>query len=217
MKQEQATYLGKRKNVTDVVIKPIKFSSKPPNYFRAELLRANIEVYWCEINERNDSFLNHLHKAIESDPRWKSHGFLCTLWRRTSVDNDTCIRNERDRFPRKVIVRIPPNNEISTPESRLHALTLLRNFCVNTENNKFNQDYIVDETSDLTPDDDVDLRLPDSYLQDTAICSLIEALFEDAGRTWFRDNEELAVQFWTGPAYPSVAQARLGYPVTERS
>ena len=206
--------LGKRKSIKDVIIKDVKSSRKPANYFRVELLRGNIEVYWCELDEHNDSFLHHLHKAIETDPTWRSYGFLCTLWRRISVQDDNYLRNERDPYPRKVIVRVPPDNDESTHEKRLHNLTLLRNFCIHPTNNKFNHAYIVDESSDLTASHHDNLSFPDVYLQNAAICQLIEALYEDAGTNWYHNNKELARNFWTGPRYPIIARNNLGYPIS---
>lgn len=186
---------------------------RKPNYLpKVEAVcGGNYEIYFGIKDILNDCYMNHLYTAIEEDPFWRNLGFILIARRRTSVDNDDFMVNSSDSYPRKVALRYVEDG-VSTPESRTHILGLIRDFCMREENNRFSYKYIVDEFSDLTPENDDHYKCLDSYLQNVAILNVIRGLYEDAGPNWYNNNVEEAQLYWSGPTYPNMAIAELGYP-----
>jgi hypothetical protein len=160
----------------------------------------------------NDAFMHHFFTAIDDDPSWKEMGFVVVCRRRVGVENNEFQTNTKDSYPRKVAVRLLDEGEVSSHEGRLRMLEHIRSFCMLPTNNRYDYDYIIDESSDLTPEDKANFARPDAYIQDFVICNIIQGIYDDADNNWYGANQELAHQFWTGPTYPEIASAELGYP-----
>ena len=204
---------SKRKKLSDVTIDGTRKMRKPNYFLKVELLKGFIEVYWCEVDRNNDAFFNHVHKAIETDPQWKAMGFMCSTFRRKSInDGENFLANNKDNYPRKVIVRILDSGETSTTDTRMEHLKRLQRFCMDPANNRFDYEYVIDASSDLTPEEDAYLASADSYIQDFVICNIIKAMYTDADVTWYSNNQDIAREYWCGPEYPTIASEELGYP-----
>lgn len=181
-------------------------------YLKVEAVRPNIELFWAQVDQRNDAFLHHVHMLVETDQSWRDDGFMLVARRRISIDNNDTLVNARDQFPRRVIVRILDEGQVSTPETRQHGLNRIQQQCMMPANNKYGYEYIIDDASDLTPDDPEHYVHPDTYLQDSTLINMILGMYEDAGPDWYSRNKEIAKEYWTGPLYPTAACDQLGYP-----
>lgn len=181
---------------------------------RVECLLGNIEVYWAESDQKNDAFMNHLHKKISAgDQQWTRDGFILVCQRRISPSNNDILYNSNNSYPRRVIVRVLDEDDKSTKSSRLACLRRIQDFCMDPTNNKFGNEYVIDDWSDLTGHIN-GLSCADKYLRDMDICHLVLGIEENSGPDWYDKNTATAGQFWSGPPYPQVAQKELGYPVS---
>lgn len=203
---------GKRRSTADIKISGTKSMRKPNYYLKVDTLMGNLEVYWIQVDAHNDAYQAHLHKAIEEDPFWHNLGFMAVARRRISPNNDEFMTNMKDQYPRKVMVRVLEPDEQSTPAGRQLSLQHIKNFCMTPSNNRFSYEYIIDESSDLTPEKYDHYARCDSYLQDFVICNLVKGLYDDAGPAWYEVNNETARMYWSGPDYPDIACNELGYP-----
>ena len=88
---------------------------------------------------------------------------------------------------------------------------LLREYMMRPEHNRFSYDYVVDETSDLTPRNEENLEPANEYIQDVDIVNLIVAIY-DANENWYSTNQETATAFFGEFPYPRYAMEQLGYP-----
>lgn len=203
---------GGRKARADIKVASGNTMRKPDYYIKVETVMGNVEVYWIQVDAKNDAYQAHLHKAIEEDSSWHELGFVAIARRRVNPQIDDFLLNEKNQYPRKVMVRVLEPDEVSTQSGRQEILMRIKQFCMQPSNNRFGYDYIVDKTSDLTPDDPAHLARLDSYLQDTTICNVIKGIYEKPGTDWYRNNKEMADMFWSGPQYPEIACTELGYP-----
>jgi hypothetical protein len=200
----------KRKDLTK-----IKFSEdalnqkrKPAYYLKIIKLRPDFELIYIESTPGNDGYGQKLFDRIKDDG-YRDDGVLMVVRRRVSQADNSVLNNARDRFARRAIVRIVTN---STPESRLEILNKFKAFLNLPENNKYGYDYIVNETSDLTPLDTDNLEPLDHYVQNDMIVNIIVNIYENADQTWYRNNTESALDFFSGPTFPQWASDQLGYP-----
>ena len=134
--------------------------------------------------------------------------------RRVSQENNMAKTNINNDYPRKVIVGTyeEQENEAAAKQNRLATLHAIRDFMMRSENNKFGHEYLVNEiTSDLTPANG-QLEVVDNYLLDNAIVHFIHAIYEDVSPSWYSENKELALDYFTPPNFPTVAVTSLGYP-----
>jgi hypothetical protein len=205
---------GKRKPKDQIRISGSRQLRKVTYHIKCEALQPNLEVYFIQVHASQDAYMNHWLKAIDEDSSWKDLGFLLHSRRRRSVHNDEFWVNDRDGFARKVAIR-DCGDEPSTHEERMRIMHMIREFCMEPKNNRYNYEYIVDDSSDLTPDNVEDYSRPDAYLQNITIFNIIEGLYADFGTNWYHDNQELAKQYWTPPLYPDIAVNELGYPTPE--
>ena len=74
-------------------------------------------------------------------------------------------------------------------------------------------DVLFDENvSDLTPANEGELEVVDNYLLDNTIIHFIQSAYEEVSPSWYSQDEELALDYFTPPNFPPVAIAGLGYP-----
>lgn len=209
----------KRKAIVDIKIPGTKSMRKSKYQLKTEALCGNLEVYWAEIDAYNDAFLNHLHKVVNegTDPLWHQCGFLLVARRRDRHNANEFLTNRKDKYPRKVMVRLLGPDEVSTSEGRNKMMKHIQKYCMHPSNNRFEYEYVIDKSSDLTPPDKDHYAKADSYLQDFVISNIIQGAYEDIGPNWYNDNKEVAEQYWSGPVYPEVACTELGYPKQDNS
>jgi hypothetical protein len=53
----------------------------------------------------------------------------------------------------------------------------------------------------------------DHYIQDDMIVNIIDIVYEDTDVTWYDNNRESALTFFSGPTFPQWAIEKLGYPM----
>lgn len=80
------------------------------------------------------------------------------------------------------------------------------------ENNRYGYTYVVDDDSDLTPDEEENREPLDAYVLPNDITNLMLDTLDGAGPNWYDANQEIAGHFFSGPTYPQVAIDSLGYP-----
>ena len=181
-------------------------------------LRGFVRIVFLEREGQpgNDAFANPLHKAIGEDTNPFRHlGIMMVAHRRVSVENNMAKTNANNDYPRKLIVGTHDDHdtEQAAKQDRLAVLHALRDFMMRSENDKFGHECIVDSTtSDLTPTNPHDRECVDNYLLDNAIVHFIHAVHEEVSPSWYSDNEELALDYFTPPNFPMVAVAGLGCP-----
>jgi hypothetical protein len=80
-------------------------------------------------------------------------------------------------------------------------------------NNKFRYAYIniADNDLDLTPPDD-QLELMDAYMLDHQLLNFMQQVLEGTDQSFYRNNTDIANDFFAGPAYAQFAIDALGYP-----
>lgn len=141
-------------------------------------------------------------------------GIMMVAYRRVSVENNMAKTNLNKEYPRKLIVGTydEQDNEAAAKQNRLAVLHALRDFMMRSENNRYGHEYMVDaNVSDLTPTNG-ELEVVDNYLLDNTIVHFINAVYEDVSPSWYSQDEELALQYFTPPDFPTVAVTALGYP-----
>ena len=125
---------------------------------------------------------------------------------KTNLNND---------YPRKLIVGTyeEEDDPAAAKRNRFAVLRAFRDFFMRTENNKYATDYIIDEAvSDLTPANG-ELETVDNYLLDNSIVHFIQSAYEGVSPSWYSEDPELALEYFTPPNFPTVAVTGLGYPV----
>lgn len=200
----------KRKDLTKIRLSEdtLNQKRKPAYYLKIIKLRPEYELIYIDSTPGNDGYGQKLFDRIKDDG-YRADGVLMVVRRRVSKADNNVLNNTRDRYPRRAIVRIV---DTSTPESRLEILNKFKAFLNLPENNKFGYDYVVNETSDLTPINTDHLEPLDHYIQDDMILNIISNIYENADQTWYRNNAENALDFFSGPIFPQWAIDQLGYP-----
>jgi len=178
-------------------------------YLKIMKLCPDIEIIWVERAPGQDGYMYNVIKAVDETEAFREHGLLMSARRRVSQANNGIMFNAQDSYPRKIFIRVV--NE-STPESRRSVLMILRDFMMRPENNRFNYEYTVDDSSDLTPHDEQAYETADHYIQDNVIVNLVGGIFEETGPNWYGENQEEADKWFEGPVYPNYAVETLGYP-----
>lgn len=177
--------------------------------FKILKLAADIEVIWCEKSPRDDAFLYPLVKNIEGANQFGDEGVIAVTHRRISRTDNSVLFNANDSYPRRLIVR---TIDESTPESRRAILMLFRDFMMRPENNRFGYEYVVDNTSDVTPLSDDMLEPVNAYIPDSSIVNVILAVYENDDKTWYSRNVDIAADYFGDMPYPRYAIDMLGYP-----
>jgi len=177
--------------------------------FKILKLAADIEVIWCEKSPRDDAFLYPLVKNIEGANQFGDEGVIAVTHRRISRTDNSVLFNANDSYPRRLIVR---TIDESTPESRRAILMLFRDFMMRPENNRFGYEYVVDNTSDVTPLSDDMLEPVNAYIPDSSIVNVILAVYENDDKTWYSRNLDIAADYFGDMPYPRYAIDMLGYP-----
>jgi len=199
----------KKKNLLEVKVSGAKQACKTNYIFKIVKLKPDVEVIWCKKMPRDDAFIHHLVKFIEDENGFREQGIIMVCRHRMSrLNNDICF-NANDAFPRRLIVRVV---EESTPEDRMAILMLLCNFMMHPEHNRYGYEYIVSESSDLTPHNTNELEPANAFIPDNSIVNLIDAIYENVDDGWYAHNEETALEFFGDMPYPRYAIDQLGYP-----
>jgi hypothetical protein len=175
-------------------------------------LRAGFELIWIDATPGNDGYGQKLFDHITTAEGFRENGILMVAKRRVSLEDNAVLTNVKDTYPRRCIVRFLGDNE-STPTSRLLMLRALQAFLVMPVHNVYNYDYLVNEASDLTPVAEDQLEPMDHFIQDSIIVNLMCCVFVDTGIGWYAENTECALDFFSGPTFPTYAIDQLGYPV----
>jgi hypothetical protein len=89
---------------------------------------------------------------------------------------------------------------------------LFRDFMMRPENNRFGYEYVVDNTSDVTPLSDDMLEPVNAYIPDSSIVNVILAVYENDDKTWYSRNVDIAADYFGDMPYPRYAIDMLGYP-----
>jgi hypothetical protein len=198
---------AKRRAIGDMNVSPSKGMRRQPNQFYIVKLTAGLEVIWLQKSPGNDAFFHTLQVDINDNAYLAGEGVLCATRRRRSVEDNSVMINQDSRFPRRVIIRAVDE---STPESRNSFLLLLQSYMLRPEINRYNAEYIVNDHSDLT--DENNLESLDHYVLNNDIVETIYGMFENTDPSWYANNRDIANQFFTGPVYPRIAIESLGFP-----
>ena len=207
----------KRKSFTQIKVSSSKQLFKPRYIFYILDLQGFVRIIWIEREGKpgTDAFGNPIHNAIGQDTNPFRHlGIMMVSYRRVSQENNMAKTNLSNDYPRKLIVGTyeEQENEAAAKQNRLAVLHALKDFMMRSENNKYGHEYFVDEiASDLTPANG-NLEVVDNYLLDNAIVHFINAVYEGVSPSWYSEDEELALEYFTPPNFPTVAVTALGYP-----
>ena len=79
------------------------------------------------------------------------------------------------------------------------------------ENNRYSYEYIVNETSDLTPANEHQLEPTNAYIPDYSVVNIIMAIFETADENWYINNIEITNDYFVDQPYPHSAIDQLGF------
>ena len=201
-----------KRDLNSIKVKTSRSQWKPEYKLKIMALRGlEFEILWVEKSPGTDGFIHHLTKEIDENQFMREEGLLQSVRRRQNSETDDIATNLRDGYPRKLIVRLVDQG--STPDTRRDILQQLADWLNRPDNNKFGYTYIVDDRSDLTPPEENHLEPMNHYIQDHAICNIIQSIYEQADDTWFENNPGVTSNFYGGPKYPMVAVEALGYPV----
>ena len=91
---------------------------------------------------------------------------------------------------------------------------ILWEFMMKPENNQYLYEYIINETSNLTPANEQQLEPANAYIPDYSVVNVIMAIFETANVNWYVDNIEIANDYFADQPYPHSAIDQLGFPET---
>jgi hypothetical protein len=202
----------KRKDLTKIRFseEDMKQKRRPAYYLKIVKLQPDYELIFIDSTPGTDGYGQKLYDHIKNDDGFHDEGVLLVVRRRISQNDNNILTNTRDNYPCRAIVRLV---ETSTHESRLAILSAFKAFLSLPENNKFGYDYVVNDTSDLTPSNTEDLEAMDHYIQDDMIVNIIDIVYEDTDLTWYDNNRDNALTFFSGPTFPQWAIEKLGYPV----
>lgn len=179
-------------------------------HFKILKLKPDFEIVWIDATPGNDGYAQDLFNHITDQDGFREFGLLMVARRRMSQANNDELRNTRNNYPRRCIVRALDDN--STHESRLNILRAFQQFLSRPEFNKYDYTYTVDNESDLTPDDDANLVAMDHFIQDDVIVNLMKTVYEETDSDWYGRNNDCALDFFSGPLFPDYAVEALGYP-----
>ena len=82
------------------------------------------------------------------------------------------------------------------------------------ENNQYLYEYIINETSNLTPATEQQLEPANAYIPDYSIMNIIMAIFETADVNWYINNIEITSNYFADQPYLRSAIDQLGFPET---
>jgi hypothetical protein len=185
---------------------------KSDYHLRIMKLRPDFELIWVESTPGNDGYAQKLFDFITKADGFRAQGVLMVAHRRISKENTDTMKNSKDTYARRCIVRVVQDDDDSTHTSRLAILRALRAFLIRPENNQFDYEYVVNDASDLTPPVEDDLEPMDHFLHDSVIVNLISTVFDDTANGWYAENPDSALDFFSGPTFPAYAVDTLGYP-----
>jgi hypothetical protein len=202
----------KRKDLSKIRFseEDMKQKRKPAYYLKIVKLQPDYELIFIDSTPGTDGYGQKLYDHIKNNDGFRDEGVLLVVRRRISQNDNNVLTNIRDNYPRRAIVRLVDN---STRESRLAILSAFKTFLSLPENNKFGYDYVVNDTSDLTPSNSEDLEPMDYYVQDDTILNIINIVYEDTDQSWYHKNRDSALTFFSGPTFPQWAVEKLGYPL----
>ena len=179
----------KRKDLTKIRFseEDMKQKCRPAYYLKIVKLQPDYELIFIDSTPGTDGYGQKLYDHIKNNDGFHDEGVLLVVRRRISQNDNNILTNTRDNYPRRAIVRLV---ETSTHESRLAILNAFKAFLSLPENNKFGYNYVVNDTSDLTPSNTEDLEAMDHYIQDDMIVNIIDIVYEDMDVTWYDNNRE---------------------------
>ena len=174
-------------------------------------LKADIKVIWCEKSPYDDAFFHPLIREIEDNNGFCEHRIIGISHHRASHYENTLLFNSADGYPCRLILRVMDE---STHESCMGILMILRMFMMKPENNWYLYEYIINETSNLTPANEQQLEPANAYIPDYSIVNIIMAIFETANINWYINNIKIANDYFADQPYPRSAIDQLGFPET---
>jgi hypothetical protein len=208
----------KRKLASAIRVTPDDMKQKRKASYTMKIMKLlpDFEIIWVDGVPGNDGWVHPLCDYVTNHGGFRDEGMLCAARRRTSQADNNVLTNTNNSYARRCVVRLV---EESTHDSRLAILRVCQAFLRRPENNRFNYDYIVGETSDLTPVTETELLPMDHVLQNDVIVTIICAVFDDTDGNWYGNNLDTVHDFFTGPTFPDYAINQLGYPsnVTDRN
>jgi hypothetical protein len=173
-------------------------------------LKPDIELIWIDGLPGNDGYAQDLFNHITNENGFREFGLLMVARRRVNQATNEELKNMRNNYARRCIVRALDGP--SMPESRLAILHAFQMFVSRPKFNKFNYHYTVDHESDLTPKDDANLVAMDHFILDDVIVNFMIPVYEETDANWYSKNADSALDFFSGPSFPSYAIEALGYP-----
>jgi hypothetical protein len=205
----------KKKNLGNVRIKqedmnPSSSKKKIGYHFKIMKLKPDIEVIWIDATPGNDGYGQDLFNHITNENGFREFGLLAVARRRINQATNEELKNDRNDYTRRCIVRSLDGP--STHESRLAILYAFQAYQSRPEFNRYQSIYTVGSDSDLTPDDPAHLVAVDHFILDDIIVNFMCKVYEDTDASWYSKNTESALDFFTGPLFPTYAVDTLGYP-----
>jgi len=223
------TARGKGKNETSLPAQPIKHSPKKKllstitikqedingkrklgYHLKIIKMKPDFEVIWVDATPGDDGFAQGLFNHITNENGFREFGLLMVTRRRIDQANNNELINTKNKYARRCIVRALDGE--STHESRLEILHAFQAFLMRPEFNKFNIPYAVGDDSDLTPHAEADLQAMDHFILDATIVNLICTVYDETDTNWYNKNRASALDFLSGPLFPTYAVEQLGYP-----
>lgn len=141
----------------------------------------NFELYFYEKNATTDAFCGSLFAPIRGDKEsgnalFDAANFIDIADRRLPGSNDErWMKPGSSEFCRCVIIRIPPNSDSTTPETRDQGLLALKSFLMDSSCVNFPPRNI--DTVDIT--DDEKPASFDDYLLNKNIDKILQLEFDD--------------------------------------
>ena len=204
-------------------IEPSKRSPKLAKQNNSQIVvwgfpKCPLELYSFSNGPNKDGYLWSYRKHVDGDettniPQLAENGFTAYYKRRVSVDCEE-VQIGDDDYPRYYLGRFVPEMEVSTRETRLEGLRLLKSFVNNRDYTRFppgNTIPLIDET------DDENFGSLDHFLMSEPILELMIDLLEVSSRNvnFYNRMPELARLFFCG-APPRMAVTMYGYPSAQR-
>lgn len=189
-------------------------------------LQGNVEIFFADKAIGDDPFLQSFREEIQHfrPTSWcAKHGFIFLAVRRVSADDNTALKNESNGFARVALIRIVHKSTEKgrrlTAESfakRLSTEDLIFTRRQATKRGSTGATHHVPYT--LGPDYDLTTVEPDGnhatvdqYITDKCVVELIKRIHRCAGRSWAKDSPLTASKYFSGPPFPAIAVAELGY------
>ena len=183
--------------------------SEPTLFVWGMAVEFNIEFYAYVLNELNDGYTNPYKQYASGDKTVKileDANFVSLKYQKRPDSHNEIMVDEKGYW-RCIMIR-KPKGGVSTAETRIEGLKILKEFFMSTETTAYPPKDIImqDQTHPTQP------HALGNFLQDNDVMEILKDTFDECHlfEDFFEMFTELAATIWSGPPYPECA-VKLGF------